>query len=562
MMSNIKIGKNAIENLTIGMYNDSKIIYREYIQNAADSIDLACKDGIYEKDEKPQIEIELDNKERIIRIKDNAYGVKVSEIDKKLANVADSDKERGVNKGFRGIGRLGGLAYCETLKFITTYPSEDVETTMTWDANELIRLINDPTIKDSAVEVLDKVISYSKNPCASEAHYFIVELEHIRDENSELLDIGEVKKYLSANVPVDYNNKFYLKSDIKKFISTNQLNLSEYRVFIDGEDIFKAYNHVLYEKSGETLKPYDKIESLEFKEFRNKQNELLAWIWFGVCDFNKQIPPCNDMRGIRVRKDNIQIGDHYTLIKFFKDQRGNYYFIGELHAVHSDLVPNARRDYFIENNTRLELENEIKEYFKILQNLYYAANKAKSACNKEIKLADVKAEYVEKEKTGFICNDEKETLESKIANAKKDSEKSQREFNRLKEKSKSNPLFSKVISSIEEKHKKNLSPKSPEDTTIEKKEKSSSNSPSISPRDNSPSNTSPKSTPSNSSHSSVSPSNIPRKTPLLTDNLIHLNENERKLIGNVYKVIQSVLPPAQSSNLIKKIQDELNKNES
>lgn len=548
MMSNIKIGKNAIENLTIGMYNDSKIIYREYIQNAADSIDLACKDGIYKRDEKPQIDIELDNEERIIRIKDNAYGVKVSEINKKLANVADSDKERGVNKGFRGIGRLGGLAYCETLKFITTYPGEDVETTMTWDANELIRLINDPTIKDSAAEVLDKVISYSKNPCASEAHYFIVELEHIRDENSELLDIGEVKKYLSANVPVDYNNKFYLKSDIKKFISTNQLNLSEYRVFIDGGDIFKAYNHVLYEKSGETLKPYDKIESLEFKEFRNKQNELLAWMWFGVCDFNKQIPPCNDMRGIRVRKDNIQIGDHYTLIKFFKDQRGNYYFIGELHAVHSDLVPNARRDYFIENNTRLELENEIKEYFKILQNLYYAANKAKSACNKEIKLADVKAEYVEKEKTGFICNDEKETLETKITNAKKDSEKSQREFNRLKEKSKNNPLFSKVISSIEEKHKKNLSPKSPEHTIIEKKEKSSSNSPIISP--------------SNSSHSIVSPSNIPRKTPLLTDNLIHLNENERKLIGNVYKVIQSVLPPAQSSNLIKKIQDELNKNES
>ena len=35
-MNLIKIGKNAIENLTRGMYHDSQIIYREYIQNAVD----------------------------------------------------------------------------------------------------------------------------------------------------------------------------------------------------------------------------------------------------------------------------------------------------------------------------------------------------------------------------------------------------------------------------------------------------------------------------------------------------------------------------------------------
>ena len=30
-----KIGKNVLENLTRGMYEDSRVIYREYIQNAA-----------------------------------------------------------------------------------------------------------------------------------------------------------------------------------------------------------------------------------------------------------------------------------------------------------------------------------------------------------------------------------------------------------------------------------------------------------------------------------------------------------------------------------------------
>ncbi len=40
------IGKDVIESLTIGMYDDSRFIYREYIQNAADQIDKAREQGI------------------------------------------------------------------------------------------------------------------------------------------------------------------------------------------------------------------------------------------------------------------------------------------------------------------------------------------------------------------------------------------------------------------------------------------------------------------------------------------------------------------------------------
>ncbi|MFA0821348.1 MAG: ATP-binding protein [Methanomethylovorans sp.] len=527
-MPNIKIGKNALENLTIGMYSDSKIIYREYIQNAADSIDLACKNGIYNGDEKPQIEIELNSKERIVSIKDNAYGVKASDIWRKLVYIADSEKDRGVNKGFRGIGRLGGLAYCETLRFITTYPGEAIQTTMTWNAKELISMIDDPTVKDSAEDVLYKIISCSEEPCDSEAHYFIVELEHIRDENSELLDVAEVKKYISANVPVDYNSKFYLKSKIKEFISKNNLSFSEYRIFVDGEDVFKDYSHVLYEKSGECLKQYDEIDSLEFKEFKNKQNELLAWMWFGVGAFDKQIPSCNDMRGIRLRKDNIQVGDDQTLIRFFKQQRGNYYYIGELHAVHRNLIPNARRDYFNENPTRVELETEVERFFgDALHSLYIDANRAKNAYKKENLLHEIEVKYAEKEKTGFINKDEEINLKKEIDAAKKEIEQSQKEIDKLKEKSKKNPTLSKVMKSVEKNHKKTVSPKNlgnKESITTEK-----------------------------SSH------NLNKGTPLLTDKLIHLTENERKLVGHIYTVIQDVLPPIQSSSLIQKIQDEINK---
>jgi HSP90 family molecular chaperone len=45
------IGKDVIESLTIGMYDDSRFIYREYIQNAADQIDKARQQGLVEDGE-------------------------------------------------------------------------------------------------------------------------------------------------------------------------------------------------------------------------------------------------------------------------------------------------------------------------------------------------------------------------------------------------------------------------------------------------------------------------------------------------------------------------------
>ena len=43
-----KIGKYVIDSLTRSMYEDSRCIFREYIQNAADQIDLAKKINLEE----------------------------------------------------------------------------------------------------------------------------------------------------------------------------------------------------------------------------------------------------------------------------------------------------------------------------------------------------------------------------------------------------------------------------------------------------------------------------------------------------------------------------------
>ena len=104
------VGKNILDNLTTGMYSDSKVIQREYIQNACDQIGIAIRQGLLSKDD-GLVDIYIDDKKRYISIKDNATGVKSSVFVEDLGDIANSNKEIGKNKGFRGIGRLCGLVH-------------------------------------------------------------------------------------------------------------------------------------------------------------------------------------------------------------------------------------------------------------------------------------------------------------------------------------------------------------------------------------------------------------------------------------------------------------------
>ena len=69
-------------------------------------------------------------------------------------------------------------------------------------------------------------------------------------------------------------------------------------------------------------------------------------MWYGINRFEKQIPALNEMRGIRLRKGNIQIGNEQTFLEhnFYKEPREYLYLLGEVFAVHNELRPNARRE--------------------------------------------------------------------------------------------------------------------------------------------------------------------------------------------------------------------------
>ena len=142
-----------------------------------------------------EVQITIDSISRRITIEDNATGVSTKDILQFLGDVANSQKDRTQRKGFRGIGRLGGLGYCDKLIFETTYGGETVKTKMVLDAKQLKKIIKDKQEKSDAATVISVITSLEEFTEAKDAHYFKVILENVTNE--KVLDLKSVSEYLS-----------------------------------------------------------------------------------------------------------------------------------------------------------------------------------------------------------------------------------------------------------------------------------------------------------------------------------------------------------------------------
>jgi molecular chaperone HtpG len=500
-------GANIIENLTTGMYQDSKVIYREYIQNACDQIDKAVAEGLLQANE-GQIEIWLDSPNRTVFIKDNATGIPAADFRRVLGNIADSDKEIGKDKGFRGIGRLCGLAYCKELVFESKAKGESTISIMHCNAQEMRDLITEHNQgkKQEAVSVLKKVFHFErKNDGEIDDHYFQVSLKNINEENTDLLNAPAIKEYLSFVAPIPYQNVFPFRKKIRDYAQSKELKIDEYCIKLDAEQIFKGYT----DRIKEQYEP-DEIFDIAFKDLLDKDGNLLAWLWVGISKFRRALSKNNPMRSIRLRKHNIQIGNEDTLQRFFVEDRGHSYFIGEIFAVASELIPNSQRDYFNENPTRQDFQNVLEEYFRDeLQRVYKNASIVNSGTKKISTYEAKKTEFTSKEKSGKFVNEKQMEAERvKLEELREKAEKAQKEIEKIEEKTKeANGFFGQVIDKIKEEN-------------------------------------------------CIKPSPPPVQRPIrkrLTDRLGNFTSKEKKIIDRIFEIIHSVIDSGMADKLIDEI---------
>ena len=216
-----KIGAYVLETLTTGMYVDPLDTVRELVQNAADSIRKAEESQVLARNA-GRIEIQIGHKNRSLHVKDNGLGIATDSAPDQLLNVGMSDKDIEQDAGFRGIGRLAGIAFCDCLRFRTSAPGETTATVLDFDCDGIRKAISPRNKRQHEMsDVLAKYCEFSTEKCKKADHFFEVAMLGIADSSTQFLDPMALEMYLSETAPVDFDpHDFLFAPKIQHWVSS------------------------------------------------------------------------------------------------------------------------------------------------------------------------------------------------------------------------------------------------------------------------------------------------------------------------------------------------------
>ena len=343
-------GAGLLGLVTTGMYDAPLSMYREYIQNAADPLARSGLPG------RARVDIAIDISERWIRIRDNGPGLSREQALERLLPIGRSNKTLGIDRGFRGVGRLAGLAFAKTVSFTTRARKDQSVTRITWHSDRLPELTcTESELEEAILDCVDvETLPGSDHP----EHFFEVEVADVaRHSAGMLLNHDAVRDYIGEVCPVPMSSEFPFADRVDGLFYGAEAPLTM-EVLLEGDPdpVKRPY--------GESIRLSANREA-EFTEFQvvripsvDGNGEAVVG-WIAHSSYLGAIPSEQRVRGIRARVGNIQIGDDAVFHNLFTEERFNRWCVGELHVLDSRIIPNARRDYFEPGPHLRNLENQL-----------------------------------------------------------------------------------------------------------------------------------------------------------------------------------------------------------
>ena len=349
-----KIGADVLGLITSGIYDTPLAAIREYIQNAADAYASVG-------DMHGRVEIWADPAELRLTIRDYGPGLSAEDALRNLVPVARSYKIIEQDRGFRGIGRLAGLAFADQVKFVTRAKGSEQPFQVSWDGALLRRCM---ARGKSAAEAIEESVSFGVLETSGHhaETFFEVEIMGVaRYAAPQLLNREMLRKYVSEVCPVPLSDAFSFGGDIREAIRQKE-TLCELRICLDGESEHVARGFAntfrLSESRGDVC---SRVEIVDIPNIDGSGSAALAW--FAHSSYLGAISRAAGIRGIRARVGNIQVGSESSLEALFDEERFNRWCMGEVHVLDRRILPNARRDYFEPNPHLQSLESKLNVHF-------------------------------------------------------------------------------------------------------------------------------------------------------------------------------------------------------
>lgn len=422
MIAQPKIGAYVLETLTTGMYTDALDSIREYIQNAADAIRKAERAGVLKPGE-GRVDLFVDEEARSLRIRDNGIGIPADSFLSSMLNIGMSEKRIDEDAGFRGIGRLAGMAYCSRLYFRAKAQGEKKVSVVCFECDALREECQPKSQRTNELaQVLGKQCKASTEEAPPGYHFFEVALENLSEAAADFLLPKALEKYLGDVAPVDFDPmRFIYAKQIVDWTEKYKFPLPIINVFIHSPNYERqVFKH--FRSKYNTRQANKQVHDVHVKGVVFHPSEVNGgtkyWIWYSKSDLLGMID--DDSAGIRIRKNNIALGGSEQVAGLFakiakSNARFNGYFIGEIHVLSNDVVPNARRDALEANSEWRTIEEDLMKFVKArcddVRQTSDARNKptAKVVASAQTVTADVK-EHVE---VGVASPIERSTLQQK-----------------------------------------------------------------------------------------------------------------------------------------------------
>jgi hypothetical protein len=361
---NIVVGKDILELVSGAMYVDPLNLYREYVQNATDSIDQKGNG------EGGKVEITLDPNQRSISVRDNGVGVKNKDFSKVMTAIGGSQK-RSIpgSRGFRGVGRLAGLGYCRSLSFRSKGDNDKQIREITWDCVRFKKILRDSSFRGDLKDVIKQVCTVSSSPALDDSPFFEVTMNGVvRLKNDVLLNGEAVENYLSQVAPVPFHPKFSFSSDLDSKLSEYGIGSGYTVTLVDknlhedkaGQNIYRPHRDEFMAAGGKI----DGVGTIQYFELPGRDGEVAAIGWIAETSYYGALPPSGLVKGIRFRVGNIQVGESDIVANEFPESRFNSWSIGEVHVVTNKVIPNGRRDNFEDNIHYEEMLGQLQPYLK------------------------------------------------------------------------------------------------------------------------------------------------------------------------------------------------------
>ncbi len=373
----VVVGKDILELLSTAMYLDPLSILREYVQNAADAIDSAHAQGVLGDGDVSRIDLEVHSDTRELVVRDNGVGVPAAQVERVLASFGASEKRGTGLRGFRGVGRLGGLGYARALTFRTRAIGDPEITEIHWDCRELREQLASGD-KRHLEDVVRSVVTVRRTKATKQAdpHFFEVRLEGVvRLWNDRLLNVEGVSQYLSQVCPLPLSQDLPFAAEIEGHLD-RYLPRKPFQIYLNGsaKPLCRPYTTDFLVSATKR----DRFIACQLLEFPGLDGQAAAVGWVLHHNYLGAIKATPAIRGLRARVGDMQVGDQQVFINSFPESRFNSWVVGELHVLDHRILPNGRRDDFEHNATYGALMNQLVPLCRDLARRCRASSMARS----------------------------------------------------------------------------------------------------------------------------------------------------------------------------------------